>query len=37
MTDVGGDGDGDGTDFVYEVPRIPASAGALIFDRLGGC
>lgn len=35
MTDVGGDGDGDGTDFVYEVPRIPASAGALIFDRLG--
>ena len=36
MTSVGGrDGEGDGTDFVYEVPRIPASAGALIFDRLG--
>ena len=33
MTDGGVDGDR--TDFVYDVPRIPASAGALIFDRVG--
>jgi len=29
------DGDVDGAGVVYEVPRIPASAGALIFDRGG--
>ena len=27
--------DGAGAEFVYEIPRIPASAGALIFDRDG--
>ena len=40
MTGRGGDGvdrsgGGDEDEAVYEVPRIPASAGALIFDRGG--
>jgi 8-oxo-dGTP pyrophosphatase MutT (NUDIX family) len=34
VTDVGV-GDGDDDEVVYEVPRVPASAGALIFDRAG--